>query len=148
MITRLALPAFVASCLAIFGAYLLAFLPGGAPSWAAWGMALGAPGALASIMLVGASRDGRIRPVAAVAIALTFVVLAGAFGLALALPPAEGAGGPLMLGLPVRTAIVLYGVGITPLFFLPLAYAAAFDADTLTEADLHRVRAAASARVK
>ena len=147
MSTRFALSAFVASCLCVAGAYALAFLPGGAPPWASWGIALGAPGALATIMLLGASRGGRIPATAAVAIVLTFVVLTLAFGIALLLPAAEGAGGPLLLGLPLRTAIVIYGVGITPLFFLPAAYAAAFDAETLTEADLERVRRAAAERV-
>lgn len=147
MITRFALAAFVTSCLAVAGAYALAFLPGGAPVWSAWGVALGGPGALAAIMLLGAARAGRVRLVVGLAIGLTFVVLVGAFGLALLLPAAEGPGGPLWLGLPLRTAVVLYGVGITPLFFLPVAYAVSFDADTLTDADLARVRAAAVSRV-
>ena len=51
------------------------------------------------------------------------------------------------LGLPVRTAIVLYGIGLVPLVFLPFAYAVSFDADTLSAADIARVRDAAKARV-
>jgi len=147
MMTRAALTAFVVSCLAIAGAYALAFLPGGAPAWAAWGIAIGGPGTLSAVMLLGAARGGRVRVVAGAAIGLTFVVLAGAFVLALVLPAAEGAGGPLLLGLPLRTAVVLYGVGIVPLLFLPAAYAATFDAETLTEEDLARVRAEAASRV-
>ena len=147
MITRVALTAFVVSCLAIAGAYALAFLPGGAPAWAAWGMAIGGPGTLSAVMLLGAARGGRVRVVVGAAIGLTFVVLAGAFALALVLPVAEGAGGALLLGLPLRTAVVLYGVGIVPLFFLPAAYASTFDAETLTEEDLARVRADAASRV-
>jgi hypothetical protein len=58
------------------------------------------------------------------------------------MPPQEGAGGPLLLGLPLRTAIVLYGVGVVPIAILPLAYALTFDSSTLSEADLVRVRAA------
>ncbi len=144
MIARFALQALVVSCLCIACAYAFAFLPGGAPAWAAWGVALGGPGAMAAIMLLGASRGGRVRVIVGVAIGLTFVVLAGAFGLALLLPAAEGAGGPLLLGFPLRTAVVIYGVGITPMFFLPVAYAIAFDAETLTEADLERVRVVAA----
>jgi hypothetical protein len=147
MIVRVALAAFIASCLGIAGAYALAFLPGGAPGWAAWGVALGGPGTLAAVMLLGAARRGRVRPIVGVAIGLTFVVLAGAFALALLLPAVEGAGGPLLLGLPLRTAVVIYGVGIVPMFFLPAAYAAAFDAETLTAEDLQRVRADAASRV-
>lgn len=141
MITRAALAALVVSCLFIAGAYALAFVPGGAPAWAAWGIAIGGPGTLAAVMLLGAARGGRVRVVVGAAIALTFVVLAGAFALALVLPAAEGAGGPLLLGLPLRTAVVIYGVGIVPMLFLPAAYAAAFDDETLTAADLARVRA-------
>jgi len=147
MITRVALTTLVVSCLAIAGAYALAFLPGGAPAWAAWGIAIGGPGSLSAIMLLGAARGGRVRVVVGAAIGLTFVVLAGAFALALLLPAAEGPGGALLLGLPVRTAVVIYGVGLVPMFFLPAAYAAAFDAGTLAEHDLERVRAEAATRV-
>lgn len=140
MITRVALAAFIVSCVGIAGAYALAFLPGGAPAWAAWGLALGGPGTLSAVMLLGAARGGRVRPIVGVAIGLTFVVLAGAFAIALVLPAAEGAGGPLLLGLPLRTAVVIYGVGIVPMLFLPAVYAATFDAETLTASDLERVR--------
>jgi hypothetical protein len=64
---------------------------------------------------------------------------------ALALPPAEGANGPLLLGLPLRTAIVLYGIGVVPIFILPFAYALTFESSTLSEDDLNRVRAASAA---
>jgi hypothetical protein len=146
MTARLPLAALVLSCAAIGGAYALAFLPGGAPLWAAWGLVLGSAGALSSTMALGATRRGRLRPVALVACVLTFVVVAGAFGAALLLPADEGPGARLLLGLPLRTAIVLYGVGIVPLLFLPLAYAASFDADTLNDDDLDRVRRAARER--
>lgn len=146
MTTRLPLAVLLLSCAAIAGAYGLAFLPGGAPPWAAWGIAIGNAGALSSLMALGATRGGRLRPMAAVACTLTFLVVSGCFGAALLLPPDEGPGAALLLGLPLRTAIVLYGVGIVPLLFLPLAYAAAFDADTLTDEDLDRVRRAAKDR--
>ncbi|MHB8839265.1 MAG: hypothetical protein ACYC7F_09970 [Gemmatimonadaceae bacterium] len=143
MTARLPLAVLVLSCAAIGGAYGLAFLPGGAPPWAAWGLALGSAGALSSTMALGAMRRGQLRPVALIACLLTFLVVGGAFGAAILLPPAEGAKAALVLGLPLRTAIVLYGVGIVPLLFLPLAYAASFDADTLNDDDVERVRRAA-----
>lgn len=146
MITRLAITALVLSCTAIAGAYLLAFLPGGAPPWAAWGLAVGSAGALSSMMALGAARGGTLRPVALVASVLTFLVVAGSFGAALLLPANEGKDAVLVLGFPLRTAIVLYGVGVVPMLFLPLAYAKSFDADTLSEADLERVRQAARER--
>jgi hypothetical protein len=142
MTARLPLAALVCSCAAIAGAYALAFLPGGAPPWAAWGLALGSAGALASTMALGAMRKGRLRPIALGACVLTFLVVGGAFGLALVLPSAEGRDAALLLGLPLRTAIVLYGVGVVPMLFLPFAYAASFDEDTLNDSDLERVRRA------
>lgn len=146
MTTRLAVAGLVLSCTAIAGAYLLAFLPGGAPPLAAWGLALGSAGALASTMALGAARRGRVRPLAMAASVLTFVLVAGAFAAALLLPPDEGPDMRLVLGFPLRTAIVLYGVGIVPMLFLPVAYAVSFDRDTLSEADIERVRRAAQER--
>lgn len=146
MPTRLALTALFLSCTAIAGAYLLAFLPGGAPSWAPWGLAMGSAGALSSMMALGAVRGGRIRPVPLLASVLTFAVVATAFATALLLPANEGPGAPLFLGLPVRAAVVLYGVGLVPILFLPWMYASSFDADTLSDADLERVRRAGAER--
>jgi hypothetical protein len=145
MTVRLPLACLTLSCAVIGGAYALAFMPGGAPAWAAWGVALGSAGALSSMMALGATRRGRVRPVALAACTLTFLVVAGAFGAALLLPP-EATDAPLLLGLPLRAALVLYGVGIVPLLFLPLAYARSFEADTLDAEDLERVRRAARAR--
>jgi hypothetical protein len=139
MTVRLPLATLALSCAAIGGAYALAFLPGGPPSWAAWGVALGSAGALSSMMALGATRRGRVRPVAAAACVLTFAVVAGAFAAALLLPP-EPADAPLLLGLPLRASLVLYGVGVVPLLFLPLTYALSFDADTLDAGDLDAVR--------
>jgi len=146
MITRLALAALVLSCTAIAGAYLLAFLPGGAPPWAAWGLALGSAGALSSMMALGATRGGKLRPIALVACLLTFLVVGSSFALALLLPANEGKDAVIVLGFPLRTAIVLYGVGIVPILFLPAMYAASFDADTLSDDDIARVRRAGQER--
>lgn len=146
MITRLALAALVLSCTSIAGAYLLAFLPGGAPPWAAWGLALGSAGALSSMMALGATRGGKLRPIALVACLLTFLVVGSSFALALLLPANEGKDAVIVLGFPLRTAIVLYGVGIVPILFLPAMYAASFDADTLSDDDIARVRRAGQER--
>lgn len=146
MTTRLSLVFLVLSCTAIAGAYLLAFLPGGAPPLAAWGIALGSAGALSSMMSLGATRGGKLRPIALVACVLTFLVVGGAFSLALILPANEGKDAVIVLGFPLRTAIVLYGVGIVPILFLPAMYAASFDADTLSDDDLERVRRAGRER--
>jgi hypothetical protein len=140
---RLALLALTLSCLAIGAAYASAFLPAGAPAFAPWAIAIGSAGSLSAMMALGATRRGRLHPVSACAIVLTFLIVAGGFGFALVQPAAEGAGGALLLGLPVRTAVIVYGVGLLPLLVLPLTYALTFDDQVLSEADLQRVRDAA-----
>jgi hypothetical protein len=62
------------------------------------------------------------------------------FGAALALPATEGPLSRLWLGLPARAAIVIYGVGLLPIFVLPIAYALTFETQTLSAEDVERVR--------
>jgi hypothetical protein len=141
-VRRVALGALVISSLVIAAAYASAFLPGGAPGWAPWAMVLGNAAMPVAIMVLGAARRrggvGRL----AVPFAFTFLLLAGGFGVVLLLPPADPTGSALILGLPPAAAVILYGIGLAPLFVLPLAYAWTFDEVTLSEDDLQRVRAA------
>jgi phosphatidylglycerophosphate synthase len=138
-----ALAALVAATVLIAAAYASAFLPGGAPPWAPWLMIFGTAGVLVSMMALGASRRGtRLGPLRWV-FALVFVLVTGSFALALLLPPEEP-GDPLVLGLPMRAAVVLLGVGLLPLFLVPVAYAVTFDRVTLSEAELARIRAEAA----
>lgn len=139
MIQRLALGGLFLSCAPIAAAYAAAFLPGGAPGWAAVLMIVGTAGAMTSAMALGAARHGRLGALA-LPILLLFLILVAGFAAALLLP-AETAASPLWLGLPRRAAIVLYGAGLLPLF-IPLAYALTFRSHTLSEADLERVRRA------
>jgi hypothetical protein len=142
-VKRRALAALVAATVLIAAAYASAFLPGGAPPWAPWLMVFGTAGILASMMALGASRPGaRLGPLKWV-FAVVFVLVVGAFSLALLLPPEE-AGDALVLGLPLRAAVVLFGVGLLPLFLVPVAYALTFDRVTLSEAELARIRAEAA----
>lgn len=130
----------VTSCVLIAAAYLMALLMTPAPAAAPWLLAIGANGVIMSLMAMGAVTKGALpRGLAATFIGL-FVLCAGAFVLVLAMPADEGAGGRLLLGLPLRTAIVLYSVGVLPIVVLPLAYALTFDAGALGEDDLRRVR--------
>ena len=91
-------------------------------------------------MVLGATRGskgiGRLK----LPFLFVFVVLASGFCLALGLPITEAAGTPLLLGLPVRAAIVIYGIGLLPIVVLPVAYALTFDTQTLSEEDIARVR--------
>ncbi len=126
-------------------AYGSAFAPGGAPPWAPWLFAGSTIVAMAAITALGAAR-GRagLGAVRLPLLVMTLLLLAG-FATALALPPVTAAS-PLWLGLPPAAAVLLYGVGLLPTLVLPLAYARSFDAFTLTEGDLARIRAAAAAR--
>src|SRR5206468_740053 len=68
-------------------------------------------------------------------------ILATGFAAALALPANESASSHLWLGLPLRAAVVIYGIGLLPIVVLPVAYAMTFRTQTLTAEDVARVRA-------
>jgi hypothetical protein len=145
MTRRIALATLFASALAIAASYASAFLPGGAPVAAAWGMALGIPAALVAVMVLGAVRPGERVGRLAWPFAFVGLALAVGFGLALALPANESAGSALYLGLPLRAAVILYGIGLMPIAVLPVAYALTFGTQTLSPADVERVRLAGEA---
>jgi hypothetical protein len=141
---RIALAAFFAAHVAIAITFAGALLGGEAPRWAPWLFMLAIATALIAIMIVGASsatRDGRAGIGRLwIPFGCAFLILAVGFGLALALP-AETADSPLLFGLPLRAAIIMYGVGLLPAFIVPVAYAVTFERHTLSREDLERVRA-------
>lgn len=114
---------FTATIGAVYGWSLLT---DSAPAWSPWALGLAVPATMVSAILIGvsprASRTAKLR--AGVAAALTLLLLASGFVLALAL---SGAGEPLVLGLPRRAAIIMYGVGLLPFLVVPVAYALAFE---------------------
>ncbi|MEO7456047.1 MAG: hypothetical protein ABIY52_07275 [Gemmatimonadaceae bacterium] len=134
------------SCVLVAFAYAAQFLssPSPAPVWAPISLALGANGIIITLMAIGAVRRDTMPRSLAWTFAGLFILCAGAFVFALVLPAREGAGGPLLLGLPLRTAVLLYGVGVVPIAVLPFAYALTFESSTLSEHDLEAVRAARS----
>ena len=120
--------------------YASAFMPSGAPSWAPWLLALGIPGALGGIMLLGAARGRRGIGRLGIPFAFVIVTLTVGFCLALGLPANEGPDSTLWLGLPARAAIVVYGIGLMPAVVLPVAYALTFETQTLAPEDVEQVR--------
>ncbi|HXG71648.1 MAG TPA: hypothetical protein VNJ04_13660, partial [Gemmatimonadaceae bacterium] len=123
------------SMVAIAFAYATSIVTGTTESWMVWVLSVATSLAMISVMTVGAVRTGKANGGLGrliVPFAIVLVILLGAFTLALTLP---AAGEPLLLGLPRRAAIVLYGIGLLPLFILPAAYALTFDEMTLTEDD-------------
>ena len=140
-----ALVTLFAGIAAIALGYAAAFRPHGTPSWAPWLLALGIPAALGAIMILGATRADRGVGPLKIPFAFVILMLVIGFGAALALPAAEGPLSRLWLGLPARAAIVIYGVGLLPIFVLPIAYALTFETQTLSAEDLERVRELARA---
>lgn len=145
MTRRLAVLSLFLATVLVVAVFAAAFLPGGAPTWSAAALVGAIAVMFVATLTLGAARSrggvGRL----GWAFLFTFVVLAGAFGLALTLPP-DREGDQLWLGLPRRAAMVLYGVGLLPMLVLPLAYAASFDARTLRAEDVERVRRLAAER--
>lgn len=139
-----ALAAMVAATLALAVAYASAFAPGGAPGWAAWVFAVALPIVLVAVTALGAARPAGGLGRLVVPIALVWALLSAGFIVVLMLPAESAAAPSLLLGLPLRAAIIVYGVGLLPLLILPLGYALTFESQTLTEEDIQRVRAAAA----
>lgn len=132
--------ALVSSIIAIGMGYASAFLAGGAPGWAPWLLALGIPVASVAIMVMGAVREGGKLGSLVIPFVMVLVLLASGFCLALALPATESSESRLVLGLPLRAAIIIYGVGLIPVVVLPFAYALTFETQTLSREDVERVR--------
>ena len=130
------------SCCLVAAAYLAMFITSPAPTWAPLALAVGANGVIMSLMAIGAVRHDTMPRSLVWTFAGLFVLCAGAFVVALLLPAQEASGGTLLLGLPLRSALVLYGVGVVPIGVLPFAYAFTFESSTLNEDDLVRVREA------
>lgn len=117
--------AVAAGVLALAAAFVLAArLPGDAPI-VSWLAIAGSATAMAGALAAGAIRGGRLSRWALVAVSVVLLVPLVGFGLALSLPP-ESVEAPLVLGLPLRAAIVLLGVGFVPVIVLPACYALDF----------------------
>lgn len=141
---RAGLSFLVLGLLAVAASYA-AVLAGVALRAAPWWLALGTTAVLAGMAALGIARRGRTAPRLAGAIAVCFASVAVGLAIPLILaPPASG--DPLLLGLPRPTAILLALVGLLPLLFLPLAYAAAFEREVLSDADLAALQRDEAAR--
>ncbi len=123
----------------MLAAYAAAWLPEGAPAWASWAMVAGVALLLPGTLLLGALRPGRASRRLVVAAALLALLMVMAFGAALLLP-GTAAGEPLLLGLPRRAAIVIYGIGLLPMLLLPWVFARDFRDFGLDAARLEQIR--------
>ena len=98
-------------------------------SIAPWFLAIGATLVLTGLGLLGAGeRAPRLAAVVLVACALTFI----GFATALVIKP-HAVNGPLLLGLPRATTLMLLLTGLVPLVLLPVAYALLFKREVLVD---------------
>jgi hypothetical protein len=140
----LALRCVQASLLLLLAGYGSAFLPGGTPAWGIWAFLVGTSLIMVSTMALGAARGGRFQELRGLFVFL-FLLLVVGFGAALLLPANEGAESALLLGLPLRAALVVYGVGLLPVVLVPFVYAWTFPALGLRPGQVDAVREAAEA---
>ena len=92
-----------ASCGLVAAAYAALFISSTPPVWAPLALAVGANGVILSLMAIGAVRHDTMPRSLQWTFTGLFVLCAGAFVVALVMPAREGIGGPLLLGLPLRT---------------------------------------------
>jgi len=131
--------------LLVVSAYALALV--GNTRLSPWGLALGAACVLASMLWLGARRAGRLPRTLGIALAVAGAATAAGFAWALFAPPPT-AGGPLLLGLPRATAVMLVLAGVVPMVLLPIVYALAFEREVLDDDTLRRARDLRDAREK
>lgn len=135
--------------LLVTGTTAIALAYGAALSGAAapWLLATGAAAVLTAMLRLSAHRRGGLPPTLRAAAWLAFVALAAGFAYALA-APRPAVGGPLLLGLPRVTAILLLLAGLVPLVALPFAWARAFDREVLGPGEVARIVEAARAAMR
>jgi len=113
-----------------------------AAGWASVLFALLAVGFPIALIALGASRQGRVGPLAIPILSLA-LVLETCVIVMLILRGRVGEG-PWIAGLPLAAAVQLYGMWLAPLALVALAYALTFESFTLPDADLERLRRAVS----
>lgn len=140
MTRRAAIRALATGVLLLAVAYAAQLALGGTTRWVVWTYLIGMSTTMLGMLVLGVARRGGGAGKLALPFLFIYAVLLAGFGLALGMG-AESAADPLWLGLPRRAAIVVYGIGVLPLFLLPLAYALTFESTTLRDEDLARIAA-------
>jgi hypothetical protein len=133
----------VGGLLAQVAAYTLAMMSGPEVAAIPWLGITGIAATMSGTLVIGALRQDRLSLHAAIAAAVLLLVPLAAFSAVLLLPQ-ETASGPLLLGLPRRAAIVLFGIGVLPVFLLPVAYARDNSAASLSAESLAELRSEAA----
>jgi hypothetical protein len=94
---------------------------------------------MSATMALGALRSGVRGVRTSLLAAFLLIVIAGGFGVPMLLP-AETVNSRLFLGLPLRVAIEIIGVGLLPVVVLPMFFAMEFRADGLDDLALADLR--------
>ncbi|HKK93049.1 MAG TPA: hypothetical protein VJ925_06420 [Longimicrobiales bacterium] len=137
----LGLASLTAGTLTVAAAYIAVLLPGPAPAWPAWSVALGTCLLLFGFLDLGAGRrDGRPLAVRLVFAGTAIWVAVGFLGILWSTPADLET--PFVWGLPLPAAWMIYVLGIGPALFLPLAWVVLFRSATLPDDALDRLRAA------
>ena len=131
--TRIGLGLVIGGAVAVGDGYVITATGGTISVLAPWMLAIGSASASVGLFVLGAASRGVLSRGVAAVLALLFAVIVAGFGAALLLPSDEGAAGRLLLGIPLRLAVVFYGVGLLPLFVLPLVFAVTFGTDDTSE---------------
>ena len=139
-VRRVAVVILFVSIAAIAIAYGAALVTKGASPSAPWIAAIAIPVALTAIMILGAVRGDKGIGRLGIPFGFVALILIVGFVAALTLPATESPTSSLWVGLPVRAAIVIYGIGVLPIIVLPVAYALTFETQTLNADDVERVR--------
>jgi hypothetical protein len=139
---RAALAAVAAGTTMIGVTYVSAFFAATPAPWAPPLFVLGIACIMVGMMILGAASERGIGRLA-LPFAFVWLLLVGGFAMVYIAPAAETAG--LWLGLPPAAAIIVYGIGFSPILVLPFAYAFTFDAITLRPEDIERVGQARAA---
>lgn len=127
MPTRVSISILTAGALIVALAYIAVFAEVAAA--APWLLASGATLVLAGLGTLGAGeRAPRLAAAVLVSCVFTFVGLAAALWMR-----PHAVGGPLFLGLPRATTVMLLCTGLVPLVLLPIAYAALFKREVLRD---------------
>lgn len=140
---RVGLTLLILGLLAVAASYGAA-LVGVAAHATPWWLASGSTAVLAALAVLGAARGRRPTPILTATGLVSFLSVATGLLVPLAMR-APDASTPLLLGLPRPTAILLLLVGLLPLLLLPVAYAAAFEREVLSDEDLARLRSGSGA---
>ncbi len=138
MTRRGALSTLVVGIVCIALAYATAWWAAGTPTWGVWLMIAGTALLMSGMLGLSAQRSGVPTRRATVVALLLFLLLLLGFGVPMVLAP-ETSDGPLLLGLPLRAAIEIYGVGLLPALALPLVFAFEFRDQGLDQASLDQL---------